>query len=1088
MSNPSTLQPSPPGFAAPSPPSRPGGSVAAGGVGAAGVRTTSSGWDLQTADGRPLGVVLPPPAHEAATDPPLRRPSLKSADHAAIAAAAAGGATGSGGGGGSAVGGGSRQHVHFAAAASVHLAHPLTPPPQGSPSLLGGFGARAPSLTQSMSGRTPKREEELKRIALRGVVGGSVSSSAFGAAAGGGSWRGSCGASEQPADREFTLRERVRAVFDQTAEMPSDAFLAASQAVAWLLFVLIFVSVLFICLESLPANHESDDFFWMDGACSLMFTADLVARAATTPSLHTFARDPLNWVDLLSVLPFYVQLAVASTGVGVEALSVLRLFRTIRVLRVMKLGRYSKPLQIVVYTLKNSGIALGLLGFFLTLCSIFYSCLMFLAETTQGGQDFDEARRVWVRDDGTDSPFQSIFHVTWWAMATLTTVGYGDEYPVTTAGKLVGGAAVITGTLVLAFPVILISHVYTEVLEEVNALKSGSVGAQAGAAFGADAVSVDHQGLHSDAGGTAVWDRLDATTSSLKYQTHTPGACPGSAVLLRAAGTSGGDCSGASGGGGMLPVPFSPSPSPANPSLPRCPRGAATLQPPPTGKRRRRKRRRSRQESQQSAATATATTQSEDGESLHFEGTTEGSSSAPSPPTNTADATTRTDSGTAHSRSAPSSSRLSNLPVLPPPRQHAANPSPHVSMLEGGPSGGGHTGGSSGDSGGPLLPLPLPLPPPRPRVDSSLSLFSLSVPSEKDAALLPPAAHSHEEAEAEAGGGDMSPDLDAAVNSLFARQVTADSIAPSSPPLLPRHAEEEEAEQPPAQPLVLPPTTSLRRSASHHGAGSGAASPAASALSPVAAAAGAAAGFTLRPPTATQVGSPTQLLASRRTLLSVTPPATVVETKPVFAAEYPPPLVVVGEGVVEMPSRRSRVAYLTVLLDHDCIGRAAEEGMGEGLRRYMSVVPQRVRTLRVDALSLPEGCRLLVREWHNPSGSVVVAVECPNEAFATSEAALNAVSGAGLTLECEMHASVVLADGAYARALGDAFSTGVISAEEREEKEKQTHVLLPMPDIRSHVLFPSIRASTTARDKDGGGGGAGEGAPPAVQDQGCDCP
>ena len=284
--------------------------------------------------------------------------------------------------------------------------------------------------------------------------------------------------------RAFTLKQKIRAFLDPTAEQPNKRIAVASTLFAVCMLLLIFLSVVLICIESQPKYHESNIsdhdktmFFVFDTAVTAVFTFDLVIRGLVDEgwSELLFVRDSMNWVDLVSVVPYYLHLALeASSATGLVA--VIRLFRTIRVLRVLKLGRYSKPLQIVIFTLKHSVVALSLLTFFLTLATFFFSCVMFIAETNDGGQTFNEDDNTWYREDGEKAPFQSIFHVFWWTMSTLTTVGYGDEYPITTWGKVVACFAIIAGGLSISFPVALISHTFTEVMEEINHIEATNRG------------------------------------------------------------------------------------------------------------------------------------------------------------------------------------------------------------------------------------------------------------------------------------------------------------------------------------------------------------------------------------------------------------------------------------------------------------------------------------------------------------------------------------------------------------------------------------------------------------------------------------
>ncbi|QOW11889.1 ion transporter [Kaistella flava (ex Peng et al. 2021)] len=174
-----------------------------------------------------------------------------------------------------------------------------------------------------------------------------------------------------------------------------------------------------------------------------LWTADLHFEKGTSFSKRIkFSVSTYGLIDLISILPFYLPLFFPFD------LRVLRILRLFRLLRIFKLGRLSKSLQTIMSVLKDSRSELSLTLFVAFILLILSSTLMF-----------------YVENDAQPDKFENIGQSLWWSVATLTTVGYGDIYPITPLGKLLSSAIAIIGIGVLALPTGIISSAFINRLE-----------------------------------------------------------------------------------------------------------------------------------------------------------------------------------------------------------------------------------------------------------------------------------------------------------------------------------------------------------------------------------------------------------------------------------------------------------------------------------------------------------------------------------------------------------------------------------------------------------------------------------------------
>ncbi|OAD56714.1 Potassium voltage-gated channel protein Shaw [Eufriesea mexicana] len=245
------------------------------------------------------------------------------------------------------------------------------------------------------------------------------------------------------------VRPRIWALFDEPYSS------TAAKCIACISILFICLSVLCFCLKSHtmtkqsrnnqlqgePVRSESgrnrDDvdsypvFFYLEHACNAWFTLEITLRCLVSPSLKRFAVSPVNAIDLAATLSFYTEFLTQSS-LYLEILSIAR------VLRLFKLTRHSPGLRILIHTFKASAKELALLVFFLVLGIVVFASLIFIAERLQ---------------ENPHNDFDSIPRGLWWALVTMTTVGYGDMTPKTFPGMFIGGLCAIAGVLAIALPV-----------------------------------------------------------------------------------------------------------------------------------------------------------------------------------------------------------------------------------------------------------------------------------------------------------------------------------------------------------------------------------------------------------------------------------------------------------------------------------------------------------------------------------------------------------------------------------------------------------------------------------------------------------
>ncbi|XP_041110180.1 potassium voltage-gated channel subfamily C member 2-like isoform X1 [Polyodon spathula] len=186
---------------------------------------------------------------------------------------------------------------------------------------------------------------------------------------------------------------------------------------------------------------------YVEGICVLWFTLEFLVRVAFCPDKLEFVKNLLNIIDCVAILPFYLEMALSglSSKAAKDALGFLRVVRFVRILRIFKLTRHFVGLRVLGHTLKASTNEFLLLIIFLALGVLIFATMIYYAERLGASPNDPTA------SDHTQ--FKNIPIGFWWAVVTMTTLGYGDMYPQTWSGMLVGALCALSGVLTIAMPV-----------------------------------------------------------------------------------------------------------------------------------------------------------------------------------------------------------------------------------------------------------------------------------------------------------------------------------------------------------------------------------------------------------------------------------------------------------------------------------------------------------------------------------------------------------------------------------------------------------------------------------------------------------
>ena len=220
-------------------------------------------------------------------------------------------------------------------------------------------------------------------------------------------------------------------------------------------------------------------------------------RFSFSPNKFKFVRSAMNIIDLLALVPLYMQFVLNSDAFKFcyanERLvfEIMFILRIIRMFRIFHLVKHYQALQILVYALKASLQELLMLGIFLLIGMLVFATMIYYAERKDAVNPGDK--------------FSTIPIGFWWAIITMTTVGYGDVYPTSPIGYVVGTACSVSGVLMVALTIPVISNnftlFYTHVRSRRNNIPSG------------DSLENDSSVLYQSEDGAKIYENARRTSN-----------------------------------------------------------------------------------------------------------------------------------------------------------------------------------------------------------------------------------------------------------------------------------------------------------------------------------------------------------------------------------------------------------------------------------------------------------------------------------------------------------------------------------------------------------------------------------------------
>ncbi|MEN0002946.1 MAG: ion transporter [Bacteroidota bacterium] len=247
------------------------------------------------------------------------------------------------------------------------------------------------------------------------------------------------------------MSKRLNPIKERLHEIIFEADTPTGKTFDIVLLVFISASVLTVMLETVPSLDAKfhQVFLALEWFFTIIFTIEYALRIYSVYKPWKYMTSFYGIIDLLSILPTYLSLLIS----GTHYLVVIRGLRLMRVFRILKLGHLIKEGQVIRRALEASRAKITVFLTFVCIIVIIIGALMYLVE------------------GGTNSDFSSIPRSIYWAIVTLTTVGYGDITPVTAVGQMLSAVVMVLGYAILAVPTGIVS---AEFISQEKAAKMGN--------------------------------------------------------------------------------------------------------------------------------------------------------------------------------------------------------------------------------------------------------------------------------------------------------------------------------------------------------------------------------------------------------------------------------------------------------------------------------------------------------------------------------------------------------------------------------------------------------------------------------------